>query len=87
MGMTDPIADMLTRIRNAGRAHHESVDIPWSRIKESIARVLVAEGYLHEVKKVKAKEAPGFGTRRNSTAAAERGPTTKPSTRFTPCPR
>ena len=59
MGMTDPIADMLTRIRNAGRAHHESVDIHWSRIKESIARVLVAEGYLHEVKKVKAKEAPG----------------------------
>jgi small subunit ribosomal protein S8 len=59
MGMTDPIADMLTRIRNAARARHESVDIPWSRIKESIARVLVEEGYLQEVKKVKAKNAPG----------------------------
>ena len=59
MGMTDPIADMLTRIRNAARARHESVDIPWSHIKESIARVLVEEGYLQEVKKVKAKNAPG----------------------------
>lgn len=59
MGMTDPIADMLTRIRNAARARHESVDIPWSRIKESIARVLVEEGYLQEVKKVKAKKAVG----------------------------
>lgn len=59
MGMTDPIADMLTRIRNAARARHESVDVPWSRIKESIARVLVEEGYLQEVKKVKAKEAAG----------------------------
>jgi len=55
MVMTDPIADMLTRIRNAARARHESVDVPWSRIKERIAKILVEEGYLEEVKRVKAK--------------------------------
>lgn len=59
MGMTDPIADMLTRIRNAARARHGSVGIPWSRIKEEIARILVGEGYLLEVKKVKAREKAG----------------------------
>lgn len=47
--LTDPIADLLTRIRNACRAHKERVDIPWSRTKESISRVLVDEGYLKEV--------------------------------------
>lgn len=59
MGMTDPIADMLTRIRNAARARHDSVAIPWSRTKEEIARILVTEGFLQEVKKVKAKERTG----------------------------
>ena len=54
MGMTDPISDMLTRIRNAGRARHESVVVPWSRVKEHVAEVLVEEGYLKEIKKVKA---------------------------------
>jgi len=44
--MTDPIADMLTRIRNAAGARKATVDIPWSRQKEEIARVLVEEGYL-----------------------------------------
>lgn len=46
--LTDPIADLLTRIRNACRAHKERVDIPWSRTKERISEVLVAEGYLKE---------------------------------------
>ncbi len=59
MGMTDPIADMLTRIRNAARARHESVDVPWARTKEEILRVLVAEGYLQEFKRTKAKERAG----------------------------
>lgn len=59
MGMTDPIADMLTRIRNAVRARHESVEVPCSRIKEEIARVLVEEGYLREFKKVKARDGGG----------------------------
>ena len=59
MGMTDPIADMLTRIRNAIRAGHESVEVPCSRVKEAMVKVLVAEGYLQEVKRVKAKEGGG----------------------------
>ncbi len=44
--MTDPIADMLTRIRNAGRALLPTVEIPHSRLKEGIARVLRQEGYI-----------------------------------------
>jgi small subunit ribosomal protein S8 len=44
--LTDPIADMLTRIRNAAGARKASVDVPWSRQKAAIARVLVDEGYL-----------------------------------------
>jgi len=44
--MTDPIADLLTRIRNANNARKASVDVPWSRQKEEIARALVDEGYL-----------------------------------------
>jgi len=59
MGMTDPIADMLTRIRNASRARHQKVAVPWSRLKENIAKVLIEEGYLKDQKKVKA--AIGFG--------------------------
>ncbi len=55
MGMTDPIADMLTRIRNGARARHDSVVVPWSRIKERVTQVLVQEGYLQEVRRVKAK--------------------------------
>lgn len=54
MGMTDPIADMLTRIRNASRARHQKVVVPWSRMKESIVKILIDEGYLKEQKKVKA---------------------------------
>jgi small subunit ribosomal protein S8 len=44
--MTDPIADMLTRIRNATGARKLSVDVPWSKQKAELARVLVEEGYL-----------------------------------------
>jgi small subunit ribosomal protein S8 len=54
MGMTDPIADMLTRIRNASRARHQKVIVPWSRVKENIVKILIEEGYLKEQKKVKA---------------------------------
>jgi small subunit ribosomal protein S8 len=59
MGMTDPIADMLTRIRNASRARHEKVLIPWSRMKENIIKVMVEEGYLRESKKVKDSQGAG----------------------------
>jgi len=44
--LTDPIADMLTRIRNANRAMHESATMPTSRMKEEIARLLEEEGYI-----------------------------------------
>ena len=54
MGMADPIADMLTRIRNASRARHQRVSVPWSRLKESIIKILIEEGYLKDQKKVKA---------------------------------
>ncbi len=46
MTMTDPIADMLTRIRNAITAKHETVDIPASNIKKRIAAILLEEGYI-----------------------------------------
>lgn len=49
MTMTDPIADMLTRVRNASSAMHEEVQIPLSKIKESIARILANEGYVEGV--------------------------------------
>ncbi len=50
MSMTDPIADMLTRIRNANRLRREFVDIPASKVKEGIARVLKGEGYVRAYK-------------------------------------
>ncbi len=46
MGMSDPIADMLTRIRNANTAKHDTVDIPSSKMKLAIADILVNEGYI-----------------------------------------
>ena len=48
MTMSDPIADMLTRIRNANTAKHDTVDIPVSKIKVSIADILVNEGYIEK---------------------------------------
>jgi small subunit ribosomal protein S8 len=46
MTMTDPVADMLTRIRNAAQARHEVVEVPASKMKISIARILKEEGYV-----------------------------------------
>jgi small subunit ribosomal protein S8 len=46
MTMTDPIADMLTRLRNANQAYHDKVSMPYSKIKASIAEVLKSEGYV-----------------------------------------
>jgi len=50
MQISDVIADMLTRIRNAGSAKHETVDIPASNLKKSIADILLKEGYISDVK-------------------------------------
>ena len=46
MQITDPVADMLTRIRNANTAKHESVDVPASNLKKAIAQILLDEGYI-----------------------------------------
>ncbi|MBO3083565.1 MULTISPECIES: 30S ribosomal protein S8 [Cellulomonas] len=46
MTMTDPIADLLTRLRNANSAHHDTVLIPFSKLKSHIAEILQAEGYI-----------------------------------------
>jgi small subunit ribosomal protein S8 len=46
MTMTDPIADMLTRIRNASNAYHDTVTMPYSKLKSGIAEILKAEGYI-----------------------------------------
>ena len=46
MQITDPIADMLTRIRNAGTAKHETVDVPASKMKKAIVEILLNEGYI-----------------------------------------
>lgn len=46
MTMTDPIADMLTRLRNANSAYHESVTMPYSKLKANIAEILKSEGYI-----------------------------------------
>ena len=50
MNVSDPIADMLTRIRNASRAHHLEVVVPASRTKREIARILVDEGFIADVR-------------------------------------
>ena len=44
--MNDPISDMLTRIRNANDARHDTVDVPYSKVKKAIADILVAEGFV-----------------------------------------
>ena len=51
--VTDPVADLIIRIKNAGKVHKESVLLPYSKLKEAIATVLVAEGYLKSVSKKK----------------------------------
>ncbi len=56
MSMTDPIADMLTRIRNAQLSRKDSVDVPASNLKEEVARILVEEGYVRDFKRMEDKK-------------------------------
>ena len=56
MTMTDPIADMLTRLRNANQAYHESTTMPYSKIKQGIADILQQEGYISSYKVEEPKE-------------------------------
>ena len=59
MTMTDPVADFLTRLRNASKAHHESLSVPYSQLKGTIADILKAEGYIdsYKVEDAKRREA------------------------------
>lgn len=57
-GVTDPIADLLTRVRNAGMARHESVLIPVSKMKQSLANILKEEGFIRDVETVKSGQWP-----------------------------
>ena len=57
--LTDPIADMLTRIRNANRALHDSASMPTSRMKEEIARILKDEGYIKDYRVIDATDGKG----------------------------
>ena len=59
MTMTDPIADMLTRLRNANVAHHETVRMPSSKLKEALAAILLREGYITNFKVVHDDQRPG----------------------------
>jgi len=52
MNMTDPIADLLTQIRNANLAYHEKVEVPASKMKESICRILKDEGFIKNYRRV-----------------------------------
>ena len=52
MNVTDPIADMLTRIRNANMKKHPTVDVPASNMKKQIANILLEEGYIKEVQEI-----------------------------------
>src|SRR5664279_306583 len=59
MTMTDPIADMLTRLRNANTAFHDDVSMPSSKLKEALAKILVSEGYITEFNVEKDSARPG----------------------------
>lgn len=54
MSMSDPLADMLTRIRNAGMVKHESVEMPLSKVKSGVAEILKREGYINDYQVVDA---------------------------------
>src|SRR5258708_37872171 len=66
--MTDPIADMLTRVRNAYSAKHKKVDVPISNLKVEIARILKEEGFINNYKVI------GDGARRNIRLYLRYGP-------------
>jgi ribosomal protein S8 len=80
MQLTDPVADFLTRIRNSIRARHQKLDVPASRLKTEIARILKEEGYIANYK-------PGRGRQEDSARVSEvrreqRSGHPRPVTRF-----
>lgn len=72
--MTDPIADMLTRIRNASMARHDRTEMPYSRLKEHVARVLKSEGFVDDVRVSEAPaDANGAGGHKQLTVVLRYG--------------
>ena len=59
MTMTDPVADMLTRLRNANQAYHDDVSMPYSKLKQGVAEILTQEGYIASFDVADATEGPG----------------------------
>ena len=59
MTMTDPIADMLTRLRNANQAYHDAVTMPYSKLKQGVAEILQQEGYITSFDVADAEDSPG----------------------------
>lgn len=55
MTMTDPVADLLTRIRNANNAFHEKVDLPASKLKEEVVKILKKEGFINDYKFIESR--------------------------------
>ena len=72
MSMTDPIADMLARIRNASTAFHDEVEIPASKIKENIARILADEGFVDSFEIANGQGHPTIKIRLRYTEERER---------------
>lgn len=72
MTLNDPIADMLSRIRNAANAHFDTVSIPHSKVKEAVGRVLTQEGYFADI------EVMGEGIRKSIVLALKYRPNGKP---------
>ncbi len=66
--MTDPIADMLTRIRNAGLARHDRTEVPASRLKAAVAKILKSEGFIADV-----RESEGEGPKKTLTIVLKYG--------------
>src|SRR5579863_3079324 len=72
MAATDPIAELLTRIRNAAHARHSELELPYSRVREAIVRVLVAEGFLDSA------EPAGEGVKKTIKIRVRYSPTREP---------
>ncbi|GAA1939052.1 30S ribosomal protein S8 [Nocardioides marmoribigeumensis] len=72
MTMTDPIADMLTRLRNANQAYHDSVTMPYSKLKQGVAEILQQEGYITSFD---VQDAPEGAVGKTLTLTLKYGPT------------
>jgi small subunit ribosomal protein S8 len=72
MTMTDPIADMLTRLRNANQAYHDAVTMPYSKLKQGVAEILRQEGYITSFE---VEDAPEGAVGKTLTLTLKYGPT------------